>query len=57
MIVNMEFAKDGVFTLSDGSLGNPGCDGCGYEDAVVYIDCVYMCHDGLQLWIDDQLNK
>jgi hypothetical protein len=34
---------DGTFVLSDGSVGNPGCDECGQHDAVVRVDGTYLC--------------
>ena len=34
---------NGQFVLSDGSLGNPGCDECGQEDAVVRHEGRYLC--------------
>lgn len=35
---------DGLqFILRDGSFGNPGCDDCGSDDAVVRVDGVYLC--------------
>lgn len=35
--------RNGQFALSDGSLGNPGCDECGQEDAVVRHEGRYLC--------------
>lgn len=35
--------RNGQFVLSDGSLGNPGCDECGQEDAVVRHEGRYLC--------------
>ena len=34
---------DGNFTLSDGSLGNPGCDRCGTWDAAIRSGDEYVC--------------
>lgn len=34
---------DGNFELVDGSRGNPGCDGCGTNNAVARIDGTYVC--------------
>lgn len=56
MIVNMEWAEDGMFILSDGSYGNPGCE-CGENNAIVKIDGEYMCYDAYRDWIDLRLNK
>lgn len=35
--------EDGDFLLSNGGFGNPGCDSCGMEDAVVRVDGRYLC--------------
>lgn len=46
-MVNMVWAdKEGNFKLSDGSQGNPGCE-CGEADAIVKMDGVYYCVDGV----------
>ena len=37
--------EDGKFVLSDGSLGNPGCDGCGTRNATIKLDGTYLCED------------
>ena len=37
------FSIEGLFQLSDGTWGNPGCDVCGQEDAVVKINGKYLC--------------
>lgn len=38
----------GEFELSDGSFGNPGCDECGQEDAVAYVNGAYLCESGCE---------
>lgn len=38
--------QDGDFLLSDGSFGNPGCDECGSEDAIVRVGTTYLCGAG-----------
>lgn len=40
--------QDGSFTLSDGGPGNPGCDECGTEDAVVRVAGTYLCATAAQ---------
>lgn len=35
------------FVLSDGSLGNPGCDHCGSADAVARVNGTYLCGEAL----------
>lgn len=37
---------NGDFMLSDGTLGNPGCDECGELDAVIRIGGTYLCATG-----------
>lgn len=50
--------QDGEFMLYDGSFGNPGCDTCGVEDAVVCWEGRYLCElhagdNGIYPWNDD----
>ena len=39
--------EGGLFVLSDGTLGNPGCDECGEKDAVIKVDGTYLCYSPL----------
>ena len=43
------WAEKGRFALSDGSLGNPGCDECGEADAVVRHEGRYLCAEAARV--------